>query len=66
MIYFQVGDICQTEWGALVLIIQRYDNGTSDFYKVRFLGHGDHWSNFANFRTRDLTRLVAVEDTCQP
>jgi hypothetical protein len=63
-LFHKVGDICQTRYGQLVLIVQRYDNGTSDFYKVRFIGNesGDN----ANFRTADLIRLVDVEDTCQP
>ncbi len=62
--YHTVGDICQTRWGQLVLIVQRHNNGTSDFYKVRFIGNegGDN----ANFRTKDLIRLVDVEGTCRP
>ena len=65
MRYFhKVGDICQTRYGQLVLIVERKNNGKSDFYKVRFIGNegGDN----ANFRPKDLIRLVDVEETCQP
>ena len=62
--FHKVGDICQTQWGQLVLIVKRHNNGASDFYKVRFIGNegGDN----ANFRTADLVRLVDVEGACQP
>ena len=63
-LFHKVGDICQTRYGQLVLIVERKNNGKSDFYKVRFIGNesGDN----ANFRTQDLIRLVNVEEPCQP
>ncbi len=60
----KVGDICQTRYGALVLIVEHLNRGKSDFYNVVFLGNNS--GNNANFRTKDLIRLVDVEETCQP
>ena len=57
--FHTVGDICQTQWGQLVLIVKRHNNGTSDFYKVVFIGN-ESGTN-ANFRTCDLIRLVDTQ-----
>ena len=54
--HHNVGDICKTRYGQLVLIIEHCNNKNSDFYNVMFLGN-ESGTN-ANFRTRDLVRVV--------
>lgn len=54
--FHKVGDICETRYGQLVLITEHCNGGNSDFYNVIFLGN-ESGSN-ANFRTRDLVRVV--------
>ena len=51
-----VGDICETRYGQLVLVVEHRNNGKSDFYTVRFIG--EERGRNAYFRTRDLIRLV--------
>ena len=54
--FHKVGDICETRYGQLVLIVEHCVSGKSDFYNVAFLGN-ESGTN-ANFRTRDLVRVV--------
>ena len=54
--HHNVGDICKTRYGQLVLIVERLNSGNSDFYKVRFIGNESGFNH--NFRTRDLIRVV--------
>ena len=54
--FHKVGDICETRYGQLVLIVEHLNDGNSDFYKVRFIGNESGFNH--NFRTRDLVRVV--------
>ena len=62
--HHNVGDICHTRYGQLVLIVDTVTTAEEIFYNVRFIGN-ESGTN-ANFRTKDLIRLVDGEDTCQP